>query len=58
MSEIKRYNIHFVQKNPAEYFQPYATPNEQGEWVRWEDVQHLAQPTTKDSLVHVPEKTK
>lgn len=38
---MKRFNMHYVQRNPEEYFQPYAVQNNNGQWCRWEEVKAL-----------------
>lgn len=38
---MKRYNMHYVQRNPDEYFQPYAMQNAEGQWCQWKDVKTL-----------------
>jgi len=36
-----RFNMHYVQHNPDEYWQPYAVMHKEGKWCRWEDVESL-----------------
>jgi hypothetical protein len=38
---MKRFNMHYEQRNPEEYFQPYAVENENGQWCRWQEVVEL-----------------
>ena len=50
MSEIKRYDLCYDRMIDHDRW----IESLDGEWVRWEDVKHLIQPTAEDSSVVVP----